>query len=143
MELYEIKEKVGSDPCLVLDFDAKATITEAYIAIYAQIGVFETETAAKEYIDSFSKMIENECNTRQVVFKTHIIETDVGLEALNNSVIISNNIIFATSNNVRTFALYTPVKAPNLGLKIADSSFEWSTGDEGVTVEFVTYISLT
>ncbi len=101
MELYEIKEKVGSDPCLVLDFDFNVeTDLNAEMVIFESIlKEFSTDEEAMTFKNGFVELIESLTKTRLVSFRIIGHTTDPLLSNVNNSVMITSNLFFGTGTN--------------------------------------------
>lgn len=101
MELYEIKEKVGSDPCLVLDFDAEVTIdTDTNKLLYKSIlKTFNSKAEAEAYISNFAILMEELTETRcvQLRFKSHTDNPRIA--QFNNTLLVTSNIFFGASVN--------------------------------------------
>ncbi len=101
MELYEIKEKVGSDPCVVLDFEFNVEVDgETGMIIFQSIlKEFSTDEEAMAFKNGFVELIENLTKTRLVSFRITGNTTDPLLSNINTSVLIVSNLVFGTGTN--------------------------------------------
>ena len=79
MELYEIKEKVGSDPCLVLDY--QFILDESRGGLVSNIKHFETLEEAKNFVNEFSNLLKELSKTHCVILNASISNTGVFNEA--------------------------------------------------------------
>lgn len=111
MELYEIMDKVGSDPCVVLDFDFDLTITGDEVNVQCPVITLDSDDAAIKFVNDFSQLLLKLGSTRSVIMKatTHI---DLPLfDSINGAVCYSStfSIAFDTNYNcLNTTFLITP-----------------------------------
>lgn len=143
MELKEYFKNVGSNPCLVLNFDASATMGTNHIVIDSNLGLSKTLEEAQIYRAQFTKMIESECDSRCVLFKIRIVETDY--EALKDVVSLLNNFIFFDdgSNGLRVLFIASLFPVPSLGLKPSNTTLIISAEDNGYQLKLRTTIDIT
>lgn len=115
MELYELKQKVGSDPCVVLDFDATAEIESTNILFQSELKEFDTIEAATKFANDLTALIEELSETRTVVIRFKIHTTDNALQTLNNAVTTNSTLVFGNTEHFgRGFSIICPLPLVNV-----------------------------
>ena len=105
MELKDLFKKVGSDPCLVLDFDAAVRLDDSEIIVETPLAEnLNSADEAYAFCNAFTTLLENATKTKSVTLRTTIKETDAYTTALLNGVFVANTFLFADATYYRDFS---------------------------------------